>query len=77
MISLSSPAFTRPVNRARHCSDERYGDVIHWNTIEWLKHPDTGKRKRVMRPRSERVSIVDESFRIVSSASFAPIERRI
>jgi site-specific DNA recombinase len=46
--------------------NERYRGVVHWNTSEWRKDPDTGKRKRVMRPRSEWVSSVDESLRIVS-----------
>lgn len=46
--------------------NEKYRGVVHWNTSEWRKDPDTGKRKRVMRPRSEWVSFVDESLRIVS-----------
>jgi site-specific DNA recombinase len=46
--------------------NERYRGVVHWNTSEWRKDPDTGKRKRVMRPRSEWISYVDESLRIVS-----------
>lgn len=44
---------------------ERYSGVIHWNTSERRKDPDTGKRRRIMRPRSEWVSHIDESLRIV------------
>ena len=27
---------------------------LYWNASEWRKDPDTGKRKRIMRPRSAR-----------------------
>jgi Recombinase len=30
--------------------NERYRGGIHWNTSEWRKDPDSGMRKRVMRP---------------------------
>lgn len=33
--------------------NERYRGVVHWNTSEWRKDPDSGKRQRVERPRSE------------------------
>ena len=33
--------------------NERYRGVVQWNTSEWRKDPDTGKRRRVMRPRAE------------------------
>jgi hypothetical protein len=49
--------------------NERYRGVLHWNASEWRKDPYTGKRKRVMRPRSEWISSVDESLRIVSCCS--------
>jgi hypothetical protein len=46
--------------------NERYRGVVHWNTSEWKKDPDTGKRKRIERPRSEWISRADESLRIIS-----------
>ncbi len=57
--------------------NERYRGVVHWNTSEWRKDPDTGKRKRVMRPRAEWVSSVDESLRIVSDDLWARAQHRI
>ncbi|MDB6102073.1 MAG: pinR [Gammaproteobacteria bacterium] len=56
--------------------NERYRGVIHWNTSEWRKDPDSGKRKRVMRPRSEWISYVDESLRIVSDDLWQRAQRR-
>ena len=57
--------------------NERYRGVVHWNTSEWRKDPDTGKRKRVMRPRSEWISSVDESLRIVSDELWDRTQRRM
>jgi site-specific DNA recombinase len=56
--------------------NERYRGVVHWNTSEWRKDPDTGKRKRVMRPPSEWISHVDESLRIVSDELWDRAQRR-
>jgi len=57
--------------------NERYCGVVHWNTSEWRKDPDTGRRKRVMRPRSEWVSHVDESLRIVSDDLWERAQLRV
>jgi site-specific DNA recombinase len=57
--------------------NERYRGVVHWNTSEWRKDPDTGKRKRVMRQRSEWVSFIDESIRIVPDDLWERVQRRI
>jgi site-specific DNA recombinase len=56
--------------------NERYRGVVHWNTSEWRKDPDSGKRKRVMRSRSEWISYVDESLRIVSDDLWERAQRR-
>ena len=56
--------------------DERYRGVVYWNTSEWRKDPDTGKRKRIMRPRSEWISYVDELLRIVSDDLWQRAQRR-
>jgi site-specific DNA recombinase len=45
--------------------NERYIGRVHWNVSEWKKDCDSGKRQRVMRPRSEWISRTDESQRIV------------
>jgi site-specific DNA recombinase len=56
--------------------NERYRGSIHWNVGEWRKDPDTGARRRVIRPRSEWISYVDESQRIVSDQLWAQVQRR-
>jgi site-specific DNA recombinase len=57
--------------------NERYRGVVHWNTSEWRKDPDSGKRKRVTRPRSEWISYVDESLRVVSDDVWERAQRRM
>jgi site-specific DNA recombinase len=57
--------------------NERYRGVVHWNVSEWRKDPDTGKRQRVMRPREQWISHVDESLRIVSDELWARVQKRL
>jgi site-specific DNA recombinase len=56
--------------------NERYIGRVHWNVSEWKKDPDTGKRQRVMRPRSEWISRTDESQRIVAGELWERCARR-
>lgn len=56
--------------------NERYRGVVHWNVSEWRKDPDTGKRQRIVRPRSEWISHSDESLRIVSDDLYERAQRR-
>ena len=55
----------------------RYTGLIRWNTTEWRKDPDTGKRLRHERPRSEWHEYRDESLRIVSAATFERAQQRM
>ena len=55
--------------------NERYTGTVHWNTSEWIKDPDTGKRKRRPHPRSEWITHRVESQRIVSDELFARAQR--
>ena len=57
--------------------NERYRGVVHWNASEWLKDPDTGKRLRIERPRSEWISHTDQGLRIVPEELWARVRRRI
>src|SRR6266446_5458719 len=58
--------------------NERYAGRIRWNVSEWRKDPDTGRRQRVMRPRTDWISRVDESQRIVSDGLWdRPHRRRV
>ena len=54
----------------------RYTGMIRWNTSKWVKDPDTGKRKRFARPRSEWKEYQDEPLRIVSDELFEKVQRR-
>ena len=54
----------------------RYTGLIRWNTSEWVKDPDTGKRMRRERPRSEWLEYRDESLRIISNATFERAQQR-
>jgi site-specific DNA recombinase len=53
-----------------------YTGTVHWNTSEWVKDPDTGKRSRRERPRAEWITHKDEALRIVSDELFARAQRR-
>lgn len=55
--------------------NERYTGTVHWNTSEWIKDPDTGKRSRRRRPQSEWITHKDEALRIVSDALFERAQR--
>jgi site-specific DNA recombinase len=50
--------------------NEKYRGVIHWNTSEWTKNPDSGMRRRKARPCSELITTRNEELRIVSDALF-------
>jgi site-specific DNA recombinase len=56
--------------------NERYRGVVHWNVSEWRKDPDTGKRQRIVRPRSEWISHTDEALRIISDDLYERAQRR-
>ena len=55
---------------------ERYTGRITWNASVWRKDPDTGKRQRVMRPRSEWITRQDEAQRIISNELWQRAQRR-
>jgi site-specific DNA recombinase len=57
--------------------NERYRGVVNWNCSEWRKDPDSGKRQRVERPRSEWITHTDASLRIVSQDLWERVERRM
>lgn len=54
----------------------RYTGEIIWNKSEWTKDPDSGKRVRRERPRSEWITYQDESQRIVSDELFERVQVR-
>jgi DNA invertase Pin-like site-specific DNA recombinase len=56
--------------------NDRYIGRQTWNTSEWRKDPDTGKRVRIERPESERVVTQQEDLRIVSDEAWARVRAR-
>jgi site-specific DNA recombinase len=50
--------------------NERYLGRLTWNRSMWRKDPDSGKRIRVERPESERITHTDERLRLVSDATW-------
>ena len=57
--------------------NERYRGVVCWNASEWIKDPDTGRRRRINRPREEWITYVDESLRIISDDLWGRAWRRV
>src|SRR5690606_32377298 len=47
-------------------NNELYIGRVIWNRRQWVKDPDTGKRQKIDRPRSEWQIHEDPSLRIVS-----------
>lgn len=47
-----------------------------WNRSRWIKDPDSGKRRRVQRPKSEWIVRDDESKRIVPQELWARVKDR-
>jgi site-specific DNA recombinase len=56
--------------------NERYRGVVHWNTSEWRKDPDTARRRRIERSRDEWITHHDESLRIVDDLLWQRVQAR-
>ena len=54
----------------------RYTGLIRWNMSEWVKDPDSGKRIRRERPRSEWLEYHDEVLRIISDETYEKAQQR-
>lgn len=48
-----------------------------WNRSRWVKHPDTGRRVRQERPRSEWVTTEHPELAIIDAGTWAATERRL
>lgn len=55
---------------------EKYIGRTIWNRSKWVKDPDTGKRRQVMRPRSEWIVTENEADRIVDAATWEAVKLR-
>lgn len=56
--------------------NERYTGIIRWNTSEWIKDPDSGKRQRRPRPQTDWITHQVEALRIVSDDLYRRAQRR-
>ena len=53
-----------------------YTGHVRWNTSQWLKDPDTGRRQRRERPESEWHQRQDESLRIIDARLWDRVANR-
>lgn len=58
-------------------SNPLYAGRVVWNRSQWVKDPDTGKRKRKERPESEWIVREIESLRVVSQELWDAAQRRM
>ena len=56
--------------------NERYKGLILWNRSTWRKDPDSGRRLRYPRPRSEWQSHQDDALRIIPDSLFEKAQSR-
>jgi site-specific DNA recombinase len=56
--------------------NERYIGLLVWNRTQWRKHPDTGRRTCVERPRAEWITTERPDLRIVSDETWARVRAR-
>lgn len=48
-----------------------------WNRSDWVKHPETGKRIRKERPRSEWITTEKPELAIIDAATWHAVQRRL
>lgn len=73
----ASALYGAPVKGAGILNNSLYVGRLVWNRSQWLKDPETGRRQRIDRPRSEWIESVDESLRIVDDVTWAKVRARI
>ncbi|WP_413208219.1 recombinase family protein [Rhodospirillum sp. A1_3_36] len=54
-----------------------YMGVITFNKMEFRKHPDTGKRLSILRPRSEWIQAPAPELTIIDEATFQAVQEMI
>ena len=72
-----SALYGAPVKGAGILNNSLYVGRLVWNRSQWLKDPETGRRQRIERPRSEWVESVDESLRIVDDDTWQRVRARL
>lgn len=72
-----SALYGSPLKGAGILNNSMYIGRTIWNRSQWLKDPDTGKRQRIDRPRSEWIESEAPELRIVDDAMWAKARARI
>lgn len=72
-----SAIYGSPVKGTGILNNELYAGRYIWNRSQWIKDPDTAKRQRVERPRSEWRIVEVPELRIVSGELWHRVRQRI
>ena len=72
-----SALFGSPAKGSGILNNTLYAGRYVWNRSQWVKHPDTGIRKRKERDRSEWIVQPRPDLRIVDEETWAKVERRM
>ncbi len=72
-----SAVYGSPVKGTGMINNSLYAGIYTWNRSQWVKDPDTGKRKRIERPESEWKRVDMPDLRIVDKATWAKVRHRI
>ena len=72
-----SVIYGSPNKGAGILNNELYVGRYIWNRSQWLKHPDTRKRERLVRPRNEWIVVDRPDLRIVDDSAWRAVRARI
>lgn len=72
-----SALYGSPVKGSGLLNNTLYAGVYIWNRSQWVKDPDTGRRQRIERPRSEWRIVDVPHLRIVSQEVWDRVRARI
>ncbi|MCI0492952.1 MAG: recombinase family protein, partial [Planctomycetes bacterium] len=72
-----SALFGSPAKGSGILNNTLYAGRYVWNRSQWIKHPDTGIRKRKERDRSDWIVKPRPDLRIVDEENWAKVERRM
>ena len=71
-----SALYGSPDKGAGILNNELYIGRVVWNRSQWIKHPETGKRERLIRPRSEWLVAEQPELRIVDDSAWQRVRGR-
>ncbi|RUR52749.1 recombinase family protein [Vreelandella populi] len=73
----TSGVYGSPLKGTGMINNSLYAGIYIWNRSQWVKDPDTGKRKRIERPQSEWKKIDVPELRIIDKVTWAKVRHRI